>query len=57
MKFGEKFAVQFHHKVVRLNLGQNLPKYVCHLMNAICQKRRRTLQANNSSANVDEIDP
>ncbi len=29
----------FTNKAVRLKLGQNLPKYVRHLSNAVCQKK------------------
>ncbi len=46
----------FTNKTVRLKLGQNLPKYVCHLPNAVCQKSHRILCVKNLCTNVDEID-
>jgi hypothetical protein len=45
------------NKAVRLKLGQKLPKFVRHSLNAVHQKKALNLAPKNSRANVDEMDP
>jgi hypothetical protein len=63
-RFAKKSQLNFTNKVVRLKLGQNLPKYVCHWPTLFAKKglkswkRQKYVPKMTTSAFVlGEIDP